>query len=496
MRIHIEGNVSSYYVQTLCLVFYPGAKFTQQEQRDDAPGATVVAEELTWGARAAVTLEDGKRKVTEVAEQNNVEGYDMQRTIKMAVGKAFFAAGKKMHHYTPQWGILTGVRPGKLALDMMLRGMNRTEVKRMLRNEMFVYPKKAALVTEIAYREQTLLKKLDPAGCSIYISIPFCPTRCNYCSFVSFTSPKLLQLIPAYLDRLCEDITKTFEIIRALGKKVFTVYIGGGTPTTLNEQQLARLLSHINQYLDFDTLTEFTLEAGRPDTITAEKLNIAASFGVTRVSINPQTLNDQVLRQIGRCHTSKEFFDAYELARKSGISHINTDLIAGLPDDTFISFSKTVDGILSLSPDNLTIHTFCVKKAADILKEGENVYSRSGGDVGKSLDYAYVCAKNRGYFPYYIYRQKNTVGNFENVGFSREGAEGYYNILMMEELHSVFACGAGAVTKLVSRDRKHIQRIFAPKYPYEYLDRSRKSTVDDHAFAQMQTFYQTYDPTL
>ena len=492
MRISIDGDISSYYVQTLCLVFYPGAKFSARQDADSAePSVHVLTRKEQQGIYARVMLCDGGECVTEeYTEPLGSNGYSEGHVTKIAVGKAFFAAGKKLLHYTPQWGILTGIRPGKYALDMLERGMNRTEVKRVLRNELFVYPKKAALATEIAYREQQLIKKLPPDTCSVYISIPFCPSRCSYCSFVSFTSKKLLDLIPAYLTRLCEDIDRMFAIIRSLGLRVLTVYIGGGTPTTLTAEQLQLLLTKIAEHVDPDTLLEFSLEAGRPDTITPEKFRVAKELGVNRVSINPQTLNDEVLQQIGRRHTVAEFYRAYDMAVCSGIPHINTDLIAGLPGESFVSFSKSVDRIMELAPDNLTVHTFCVKKAADILKAGEQVYSRSGGETGKAIDYAHLCAKNNGYVPYYIYRQKNTVGNFENVGFSKDGAQGLYNILMMEELHSVFACGAGAVTKLVSRDRKRIERIFSQKYPYEYLDAGRKSTVDEEAVKQIHAFFE------
>ncbi|MGM9625219.1 MAG: coproporphyrinogen dehydrogenase HemZ, partial [Eubacteriales bacterium] len=290
----------------------------------------------------------------------------------------------------------------------------------------------------------------------------------------------------------CADIDRTFRIIRENGKRVVTVYIGGGTPTILDERQLEILLSKITENVDPATLAEFTMEAGRPDTITPGKFAVAKQYGVTRVSINPQTLNDEILASIGRRHTVADFMRAYEIARESGIPCINTDLIAGLPEESFISFSKSVDEIIRLRPENITVHTFCVKKAADILREGSDVYSRSGGETGKSVEYSHVSVANAGYAPYYLYRQKNTVGNFENVGFCLPGTEGLYNILMMEELHSVFAVGAGAVTKLVSPDRTHIERIFSQKYPYEYLREDSKTTADDIAAKQIKNFFENY----
>ena len=208
--------------------------------------------------------------------------------------------------------------------------------------------------------------------------------------------------------------------------------------------------------------------------------------GVTRVSVNPQTLNDMVLESIGRHHTTEDFYRAYDIARESGIKYINTDMIAGLPGESFSSFSRSVDEIIKLRPDNITFHTFCVKKASDFLRNGTEVYSRTGGDTGKSVDYSQVAAGNAGYVPYYIYRQKNTVGNFENVGYALPGAEGLYNIYMMEEVHSVFAAGAGAVTKLVAKDHSTIKRIAMPKYPYEYLDKAtyEKNIADRNSFIE------------
>jgi oxygen-independent coproporphyrinogen-3 oxidase len=273
-----------------------------------------------------------------------------------------------------------------------------------------------------------------------------------------------------------KEITAKLRIIKELGLRVLTVYIGGGTPTILTADQLRSLLSTINAELDVSTLQEFTLESGRPDTIDAEKMAVAKAFGVTRVCVNPQTLCDEVLRGVGRCHSAEDFYRAYDIARNSGISCINTDLIVGLPGDDFTTFSATFDEILRLDPENITVHTFCVKRAAEILRQGNRVYNLRGGDAGKCVDYSQIRSQEAGYFPYYMYRQKNMVGNFENVGFAKAGTEGLYNIYMMEEVHSIFAAGAGAVTKLVeyapaaTGKKSVIRRLFNPKYPYEYLE--------------------------
>lgn len=501
MILHIDGSINQYYIQTLCMMLFPGVKFAEGEAETEAstsayvtlqPVTTISGDE---GVFASVILSHEGARAQANTEMAYSPMYTHEKTAKIAVGKCFFDAGEKLFSYRPVWGILTGVRPAKLASDYLKKGLTPEQTRAVLHEEMLVNPKKAALATDVAVFEKQLSDTVTPDTCSLYISIPFCPTRCAYCSFVSYTTPKLLSLIPDYLKKLCDDIDRTFRIIRENGKRVVTVYIGGGTPTTLNETQLEILLSKIAENIDPSALWEFTLEAGRPDTITPGKFAIAKKYGVTRVSINPQTLNDEILASIGRRHTVADFMHAYEIARESGIPHINTDLIAGLPEESFISFSKSVDEIIKLRPDNITVHTFCVKKAASILREGTDVYSRTGGETGKSVEYSHVSVANAGYLPYYLYRQKNTVGNFENVGFCLPGAEGLYNILMMEELHSVFAVGASAVTKLVSADRSYIERIFSPKYPYEYLEKDAKTTAGKEAAEQIHLFFDKYHQT-
>ena len=468
MKLQIQGNLNEYYVQTLCLLFFPGSKFSKSDADENAPSANVSVELSEDGANSEVTLSSGGKTVTKKYFEPKNDKWDERVLCRIACGKAFFAAGKALCEKSPQWGILTGVRPAKLALRGLLSGETKSEVKARLTKEYFVSPKKAALVTDIAHTERKIIEKLGKNTCSVYISIPFCPSRCNYCSFVSFTSPRLLSLIDDYLARLCEDIKSIFEKIKSLEMTVSTVYIGGGTPTTLNEDQLKKLLSVIGRCTCVSSLEEFTLEAGRPDTINSEKLKIIKDGGVTRISINPQTLNDDILEAIGRRHTAADFFRAYDLAVKSGIEHINTDLIAGLPYEGFLSFSETVDKIVALRPDNITVHTLCVKTAADFASQKAEIYSPYS-DATKSVDYSQLICKNEGYIPYYIYRQKNTVDNLENVGFALPGTEGRYNIYMMEEVHSIFSVGAGAVSKLVYGGGEDIRRIFDYKYPYEYL---------------------------
>ncbi|MBQ7669460.1 MAG: coproporphyrinogen dehydrogenase HemZ [Clostridia bacterium] len=474
MKVIINGDISSFYVETLCLLFYPGSKFSDKES--DGYTVTVNVDDEPSGVRASVSINNSYDTYSEdffLESCKNLSRPSMAK--KIAVGKAFLEAGKKALGIVPPWGILTGVRPSKLALWELEKGKSVDETVGMFVNEYAVSEEKAKLACEIASCERSLLKQSLYGKSSVYISIPFCPSKCSYCSFVSFTSEKLLSLIPEYLDTLVCEIVRTGKLINRLGQKVSTVYIGGGTPSILSETQLEKLLKCVSDSIDISSLDEFSLEAGRPDTITAEKFRIAKDYGVSRVSVNTQTLNDDVLRSIGRRHDSYDFFRAYDLAERSGIKDVNVDLIAGLPGESSESFASSVDRITDLSPENITVHTFCVKRSADLRFAG--VYAAECKTAEKSVSYSEKSLISRGYSPYYMYRQKNAVGNLENVGYSVPGHECLYNVLMMEEIQSIFAVGAGAVTKLVAKDHatdgQKIVRIAENKYPYEYLREKR-----------------------
>lgn len=494
MKLTVTGDINSFYVQTLCMIFFPGEKFTEnQEITEDTPVMSVHVENSETGSYAkAILTYQGKTAEAEKTVEFIPER-TKQRTAKIAAGNVVLAVGSELLGYRPSWGMLTGVRPSKVAMEMLLNGNSKAKVRKILNNDYFVIPKKAALATDIARREQKIMGTPNIRDCSVYISIPFCPSRCSYCSFVSYTTPKLLSLIPDYLEKLIKDLSSVLDTINELKLNLKTIYIGGGTPTILTAEQLEKLLSLIDSKVDVNSLEEFTLEGGRPDTITAEKLTVAYNYGITRISVNPQSLNEQVVKSIGRNHTTDEFYRAFEIAKHSGIKCINTDLIAGLPGDNFKHFSSTFDKIIALEPENITVHTFCVKKAADILAQNQNIYSIRGGDAGKCVDYSQLRAQAAGYVPYYMYRQKNTVGNYENVGFAQEGTEGLYNIYMMEEVHSILAVGAGAVTKLVEYYPANIAstkiiRHFNPKYPYEYLENNTGEQVID----EIKKFYESH----
>lgn len=469
MIVKVNGNVKPYYVQTIAMIFFPGAKFPENEER--TPDTVVLTLDMTEtedGVHSAVTIEQGDTSASAEANVLWTKSDDRDHVRKLSSGEALLKAGAEFTGYTPPWGILTGVRPAKVASELFERGYTPDEAAAVIAEEYFVTEKKSKLAAAVAHSEAKLATDAARRECSVYVGIPFCPTRCAYCSFVSYTSPNLLKLIPDYLTALARDIDNIFATIRELNMNVATIYIGGGTPTILNPDQLAFLLAKIRKHVS--EVREFTVEAGRPDTITADKLTTLATYGVDRISVNPQSLNDEVLRSIGRAHDTEMFYRAYETAKASGIRNINVDLIAGLPNDTVDSFRSTIDKIVALDPENITVHTFSVKRSAELRSEG--VFDRSGDIAAASVDYSQTVLPDAGYLPYYMYRQKNTVGNLENVGYAKEGHEGLYNVYMMEEVHSIFAAGASAMTKFVSLPTEtgvRIERVAEPKYPYEYL---------------------------
>ena len=470
MKLNLSGKINKIYVQSLCMMFYHGVKFPENEENTDGLELTVNVSEHKNAVHCTAFLKSGDKEVSKEAKCEFTEEESADRTYKIAIGQAVYMACACITGRSSGYGILTGIRPSKVVATL-LESHTEKETRDILLNRYLLSCDKADLCIEVAKNETAILKRTDDSKCSIYISIPFCPSRCNYCSFISYAGKKLFSLIPSYLDKLNYDIRKTFDTVRKCGLTVSCIYIGGGTPTILDPSQLEDLLSTVGKCIDTSTLDEYTLEGGRPDTITDEKLLIAKRYGITRISVNPQTLNDTVLEKIGRRHTVEDFLTAYEKVKRSGIDCINTDLIAGLDYDDFESFKSTVDRIIELDPHNVTVHSFCVKNAAQIRSDDKDIYEKNNDTARSSVDYSIKALLEKGYIPYYMYRQKNTVDNSENVGYAKEGAFGLYNVYMMSDAHTVFGIGAGATTKLVKhRDGKEeIKRIFSKKYPYEYL---------------------------
>lgn len=401
-------------------------------------------------------------------------------TLSHALKQAFYTAGTALLGHGLPWGSLTGVRPAKLPTKAMLAGKTPGQAEQELREVYGVSPGKAALAVTCAEAALALKRTLRPDEVSLYVGIPFCPTRCAYCSFISADVKRSLGLVEPYLDGLCAETAAAGAALHAAGKYVRTLYIGGGTPTTLSPAQLDRLMGQLARCLDLSRCTEYTVEAGRPDTITAEKLAVLRAHGATRISVNPQTMEDSVLRAMGRAHTAQQVLDAYGLVKAAGFTQVNMDLIAGLPTDTVVGFRATIEQVISLDPANITVHTLALKKGAALFRDRENLPAAEA--VGEMLDCAGRALTAAGYVPYYLYRQKYTSGSFENVGWCKPGTENGYNICMMEELHPVLALGAGGVTKLTD-GAGELKRLCNPKYAAEYLERLPRVLKDkENAF--------------
>lgn len=475
MRLILRGKINSLYVQSLCMIFFRGEKFPEYEESPRGIATVALTEKENGAFCRCIVAYDGKEERSEAFEAFSSDE-TRERTEKTAVGRAIFDSCVRLTGYRPVWGLLTGIRPSSVAMELVDK-LGEKGAFDVLVAKYLLADEKARLAIDVAKNESLILSKYGTDTCSVYISVPFCPTRCSYCSFISYATKKLFQQIPEYVSKLVEDIKSTFKVIKEAGLKVATVYIGGGTPTTLSENQLDLVLSTVNNCLNGEALAEFTVECGRPDTITQGKLEVLKRHGVDRVSVNPQTLNDSVLEKIGRKHTVNDFYVAFDQVKGSEFKFVNTDLIAGLDGDDFDSFKSTVDKIIELNPDNVTVHTFSVKKSASVLSDDSDIYTREGEFAVKSVDYAYKALTSNGYFPYYMYRQKNTVCDLENVGYAKGDYFGIYNVLMMGDGHTVFGIGAGATTKLIRNldGKKEILRIFCPKYPYEYLQNNKNN---------------------
>lgn len=363
-----------------------------------------------------------------------------------------------------KWGMLTGVRPVRLMRSLYAKHRDIDAVCGIFKNRYFVSDEKIKLCRDIFSLQKNIIDGIQPNDYSLYISVPFCPTRCSYCSFVSVGSTNAGKLMEQYVEKLCREIAYTAQTAEKTGLRLRTIYIGGGTPTAVSAQQLRRIMQTVKDNFDLSRIEEYTVEAGRPDCTTKEKLQIIKELGADRVSINPQTFSDEVLAAIGRKHTHQDFIDCYNMAKEMGFKSINTDLIAGLPKDTVEGFEKSLKGCIELGAENITVHTLTLKRASNIVVNREN---NSYSDVSQMLEKCSMLAEN-GYVPYYMYRQKSTLQSLENVGFSQPCHESLYNIYIMEEIQTIISCGAGGVTKVVG-PKGEIKRIYNYKYPNEYV---------------------------
>lgn len=472
MIVVFKGHSLSYEIKNIIMLFFPLEKLCEADEIPEK-GDFVYAEKakrqglitLSFKAKIGDAELRGKVSANDAFNDPRQEDKECERLFGVMLYKNFQRLLKK----SPHWGILTGIRPVTIARRLKAEGKTEEEIKSYFTKDYLVSPKKTELMLKTAKKEQEIIDLSAANSFSLYISIPFCPTRCAYCSFVSQSIERQQGLVCEYLEKLCNEIAVTGEIAKKLNLRLETVYIGGGTPTTLSAPQLKTLFEAVRGAFDLSTVREYTVEAGRPDTITAEKLAEIKQSEATRISINPQTLNDEILNGIGRRHTTRQTLESFALARKAGLGNINMDLIAGLPDESLESFKNSVDGCIALNPENITVHTLSLKRSAN-LSEGEQakrVWQEE--NTANMMDYATERLGENGYEPYYLYRQRNTKENLENVGFAKAGYEGLYNVYIMDETHSILACGAGGVTKLKQPAGNTIERVFNYKLPLEYI---------------------------
>lgn len=467
MKLYLKGHAERYPVEQLQMQLF-GDRPTQFVETpfsgEDGAVSSLHDGKIYRTATAKITL-DGKTATA--ARRIPLTKADVRLTRRI-LQQSYYLAAVQLLPEAPPWGALSGVRPTKLATKVLLEGGREQDADRMLRDVYFVTPERRRLCLDASRHTLEAARLLAPDDLSLYIGIPFCPTRCAYCSFVSESVERFGEFLPPFLDCLIREIEYTGALLKRSGWHIRSLYIGGGTPTTLSTPQMTRLLDAIGTHFDLSRSLEFTVEGGRPDTLDLAKLRAIRAGGATRISINPQTMSDSVLRAIGRRHTAAETVEAFQMAREAGFDDINMDLIAGLPGDTPASFSETVRQVLALEPSNVTVHTLALKKGADLFQRRVTLPTRE--DVAQMLDASGRQLRAAALEPYYLYRQKYMSGSFENVGWCRAGYTGYYNIYMMEELHSILSLGGGGMNK-INLPAGALERFHNPKYPQDYIQR-------------------------
>ena len=467
MKLYLKGHAERYPVEQLQMQLF-GDRPTQFVETpfsgEDGAVSSLHDGKIYRTATAKITL-DGKTATA--ARRIPLTKADVRLTRRI-LQQSYYLAAVQLLPEAPPWGALSGVRPTKLATKVLLEGGREQDADRMLRDVYFVTPERRRLCLDASRHTLEAAQLLAPDDLSLYIGIPFCPTRCAYCSFVSESVERFGEFLPPFLDCLIREIEYTGALLKRSGWHIRSLYIGGGTPTTLSTPQMTRLLDAIGTHFDLSRSLEFTVEGGRPDTLDLAKLRAIRAGGATRISINPQTMSDSVLRAIGRRHTAAETVEAFRMAREAGFDDINMDLIAGLPGDTPASFSETVRQVLALEPSNVTVHTLALKKGADLFQRRVTLPTRE--DVAQMLAASGRQLRAAALEPYYLYRQKYMSGSFENVGWCRAGYTGYYNIYMMEELHSILSLGGGGMNK-INLPAGALERFHNPKYPQDYIQR-------------------------
>ncbi len=457
MKLILKGHEDLYAVEQLQMVLFPDKALEGQ-------AVSALYRGKVW--LSAVTTVTVGEKTTRC----NLRMKAAEETVQLRrrlLQQSYYKAALPHLEEAPPWGALSGVRPTKLTTRHLLEGGTPLSAYRMMQDTYFVTPERARLAVACSASTVGAVEQQTKGDLSLYVGIPFCPTRCAYCSFVSRSIGKRTELLEPYLQALYQELAVTGKLLKESGKRVRTVYIGGGTPTTLTADQMACLLDRIYESIDLSGCLEFTVEGGRPDTLDAQKLRTIRQHGADRMSINPQSMVDSVLRASGRPHRAEDVLRSYEQAVAAGFTAINMDLIAGLPTDTYEGFCQSLDAVAALKPANITVHTLALKKGADLFET--QVDLPSGQEVARMVDYAGKQLTMQGFRPYYLYRQKYMSGSFENVGWSRDGLDCLYNIYMMEEIHSILSLGGGGMNK-VNLPGGRLERFHNPKFPEQYIE--------------------------
>ena len=470
MKFVIHGELSHHDVQTMAQVFFHRIGF---ELADKLPSKGLCLYVNNTGKAVAAQLYENGTMLQSYKVRISI---DDSKGICRATKLAIYTVLAIHTGYRPPWGLLTGIRPAKIAANLFDKGFSDEAAQHVLKTYYLVEHGRAALCTRVAHAQRDIVSESPKKAVSIYAAVPFCPSICHYCSFSAYPIDKYIKYAEDYVTALIKEIKHIGRLSR--DNSVENIYVGGGTPTALDDANFERLLAAISDNFPVNDVMEFTVEAGRPDTITAEKLVLMRSYGVSRISINPQTLNNATLEKIGRKHTAEQFINAYKMAQSSGFEHINVDLILGLPGETPEDVNRTLDGIAALSPNSCTIHTLAVKRASKLHQDTETPVHAEISQMRTMLTLSARYMEALGLAPYYMYRQKNSPGNFENVGYASPGFEGRYNIQMMEETQTILAAGAGAVTKLVDLAQGRIERVFNLRNPVEYLQK-QLSAIND-----------------
>ena len=476
MKLTLIGHDDRYAVEQLQMSLFP--------EHPDGEAVSTLHRGATWLTATAKITVGGK---TASASRRLKASEETVRLRRRILQQSYYLAAKQLLDREPAWGALAGVRPTKITTKHILEGGTPKSADRLLQDVYYVTPGRRELAVDCSISTVNAAGLLDPNDVSLYVGIPFCPTRCTYCSFVSRSIGKRTELLDPYLQALLKELEVTGKLLANSGRHVRTIYIGGGTPTTLSSPQMASLLDAIRDSFDLSRCIEFTVEGGRPDTLDEEKLRTIYEHGADRMSINPQTMEDHVLRACGRPHKGADVVRAYHEAVSAGFKAINMDLIAGLPADSVEGFRRSLDTVAALNPANITVHTLALKKGADLFER--RVALPTSEEVTEMVAYANDTLRALGYKPYYLYRQKYMSGSFENVGWSRDNLDCLYNIYMMEEVHTILSLGGGGMNKVNFPDGT-LKRFHNPKFPEQYIE------MIDSVLSQKEELFELMKGTL